>query len=249
MKLVTVLIAFAVLLIGAVALFAPATLLDARLNAATNGQLRLADTTGSVWNGRGLVTNAQRTWSIPVGWKVDPVSIVRGDVVVALQPVDGDDVPRGEIAWRNSTLTLNGIAFTLPPTAMNEAISAGNAMAAGGTIAFVAPNVSWNSTGGDGTASARWSGARLASNAGMVALGTVGVNLVPRNGGIQGRVENRGGEIGVDGEFTIGVAGIDVRATLTPLPSTPPAIARALGALGTPEANGTVRVQWRSGTR
>ena len=73
MKFVAVLMAFAVLLLAAVALFAPATLLDARLNAATGGQLRLADATGSAWNGRGLVTNAQRTWSIPVGWKVDPL--------------------------------------------------------------------------------------------------------------------------------------------------------------------------------
>jgi hypothetical protein len=249
MKIVAVLIAFAVLLLAAVALFAPATLLDARLDAVTEGQLRLAETTGSVWNGRGLVTNAQRTWSIPVGWKVDPISMVRGDVVIALQAAPGDDVPRGEIAWRKSTLTMNGVAFTLPANAMNGAIPAANAIAVGGTIAVVAPNVSWSATGGDGTATARWSGARLAGNAGMIALGAVAVTLAPRNGRIQGHVENRGGEITVDGEFTSGVAGSDVRATLTPLPSTPPAIVRALGALGTPDANGTVRVQWRSGTR
>ena len=82
----------------------------------------------------------------------------------------------------------------------------------------------------------------------MVALGTVAVTFTPRNGRIQGRIDNRGGEIGIEGEFTAGAAGFDVRATLTPLPSTPPAIVRALGALGTPDANGAVRVQWRSGT-
>jgi len=249
MKLAAVLAALTVMVLAAVALFAPATLLDARLDAATEGQLRLANTTGSAWNGRGLVTNAQHTWSIPVGWKVDPFSIVRGDVVIALQAIPGEDVPRGEIAWRNSNLTMNGVAFTLPATALNGAISQGNAIAIGGTIAFDAPNVSWNATGGEGTATARWSGARLAGNAGMVALGTVGVSFAPRNGRIQGRVESRGGEINVDGEFTWGVAGLDVHATLTPLPATPPAIVRALGAIGTPDANGAIRVQWHSGTR
>jgi general secretion pathway protein N len=249
MKIVAVLIAFAVALAAAVALFAPATMLDARLDAATQGQLRLANTTGSVWDGRGVVTNAQHTWSIPVSWKVDPLSFVRGDFVIVLQGTLGDDVPRGEIAWRNSTLTMNGVALTLPATAMNGALSAGNAIAVGGTITFLAPNVSWSATGGDGTATARWSGARVAGNAGMVALGTVAVSIAPRNGRVQGRIDNRDGELGIDGEFTSGIAGFDLRATLTPLPSTPPAIVRALGALGTPDANGAVRVQWRSGTR
>jgi hypothetical protein len=75
------------------------------------------------------------------------------------------------------------------------------------------------------------------------------VNIAPRNGRIQGRVENRGGDVRIDGEFAWGNSGIEVSATLAPLPSTPPAVIRALSALGTPDANGSVRVQWRGGTR
>ncbi len=52
MKLIAVLVAFAVLVVAAAAAFAPATLLDMRLDAATQGQLRLTNAEGSVWNGR-----------------------------------------------------------------------------------------------------------------------------------------------------------------------------------------------------
>ena len=87
------------------------------------------------------------------------------------------------------------------------------------------------------------------SNGGTLALGTVTVNLAPRGGKIVGRIENRGGDVRVDGDLAWSGAGIAANATLTPLPSTPPAVARALAALGTPDAGGAVRVQWRAGQR
>ena len=246
MKTLGALFAVASLLV-ALAMFAPASLLDARLQAATQGHLRLADTAGTVWNGRGLVTSEAHTWSLPVSWRIDPLSVVRGDIGIALQPAEGGDLPRGNVSWRDPTLTLDGVAFTLPAAALNGAIASGNAMVLGGYLAFDAPHLTLGSNGGDGAASARWSGARLAGNAGMLALGTVTMNFAPRDGGIQGRVENRGGDARIEGEFALGSAGIDFNATLTPLPSTPPAVMRALGALGTPEAGGAVRMQWRSG--
>ena len=249
MKALAVLVAVAVPLLAALAMFAPATLLDGELDAATQGHLRLANTAGTVWNGRGLVTNEQRTWSLPVSWKVDSLAIVRGHAAITLQAVEGGDLPRGDVAWRDATLALDGVAFTLPAATMNGTFAAGNAMAFGGNIAFEAPYLRWNGNGGDGTATARWIGARLAGNAGTLALGTVTVNFAPRDGRIVGRIENRGGDVRVDGEFASGNAGVSASATMSPLPSTPPAVMRSLNALGTPDANGAVRVQWRSGNR
>ena len=249
MRPTAILIAFVLLLAAAFAVFAPAALLDARLDAATQGRLRLADTSGTVWSGRGIATNAQRTWSLPLGWKVDPLRLVRGDVAVKLQPVDAGDLPRGAIVWRDATLTLDGVAFTLPATVLGASTGAGNLMAFGGFLAFDAPHLSWSANGGDGSASVRWSGARVSGMAGNIALGTVSANLAPRNGRIEGRVENRGGDVRIDGDFAWSPAAIEVNATLAALPSTPPAIVRAMGALGTPDANGAVHVQWRSGSR
>jgi hypothetical protein len=249
MKPVVVLVAFTLVLVAAVAWFAPAALLDARLDSATQGHLRLANAAGTVWNGRGVITDAPRTWSLPVGWKVDPLAILRGDRLIALQAAEGGDLPRGDIAWSDGTLTVNGVAFAVPAAAMNGTLAAADAMAAGGTVAFDAPRMSWSGNGGDGAATVRWSGARLAGTAGSLALGTVAATLTPHNGRLQGRVENRGGDVRIDGEFAWDNSGLEVKATLMPLPSTPPAVIRALGALGTPDANGSVRVQWRGGTR
>jgi hypothetical protein len=249
MRQTAIVVALVSLLAVALAVFAPAALLDARLDAVTQGRLRLADTSGTVWSGRGLATDAQRTWSLPFGWKVDPLRLARGDVGVTLQPADAGDLPRGAIRWRDATLSLDGVAFTLPATVLGASTGAGNVMAFGGYLAFDAPHLSWSANGGDGSATVRWSGARVSGIAGNIALGTVSANLAPRDGRIEGRVENRGGDVRIDGEFAWSLAAIEVNATLAALPSTPPAVVRALGALGTPDANGAVHVQWRSGPR
>jgi hypothetical protein len=249
MKILAVLVAFTALLLAAVAAFAPAALLDARVNAETQGRLRVADTAGTVWDGRGVLTNEQRTWSFPARWKIDPVAILRGNASLKLQAAEGGDLPRGVVAWQDATLTLDGIALTLPATALDETPTAGNAIAFGGDVTFDSPHLRWDGKEGDGAATARWSGARLAGNAGTLALGTVSMNFVPRAGRIQGRIENRGGDVLVDGDLAFGSAGFDISATLAPLPSTPPAVLNVLRGLGTPDAGGAVRVQWHSGNR
>lgn len=243
------LLGLTLLLLAGLATFAPATLLDAWLDAATHGQLRLADTAGTVWKGRGLVTNAQRTWSLPVSWDVGLLALARGDMAISLHAPSGGDLPRGEIARRNATLTLDRVAFALPAAALNGTMAPGDMMALGGTLAFDAPHWSWNGQAGDGTATVLWTGARVAGNGATLALGTVTVNFVPREGRIQGRIENRGGEARVDGELTFGSEAIAASVTLAPLPSTPPAAMRALATLGTTDASGAVRLQWRSGDR
>jgi len=249
MKLIAVVVAFAVLVLAAAALFAPAALLDMRLDAVTQGQLRLANAEGSVWDGRGLVTNAQRTWSLPIAWKVSPLEVARGHLAVTLRDsVNGGD-PRGDFAWRDGTLTAAGVALAVPSAAVADVLAAGNTVALGGTLVFDASHFSWGPNGGDGTATVRWNGARAASDAGVISLGTVTVNGAPRDGRIEGRVENSGGDVRVDGQFTWSPAAVEVSATLLALPSTPPAVARSLAALGTPDASGAVRVQWRSGPR
>ena len=246
MKTFVVALAVALLLLSAVATLAPAALLDGRLAAATHGSLRLTDTAGTVWNGRGKLTGDPRIWSLPVQWKLDPIAALRGGVSITLQASEGGDVPRGGIAWRDDALTLEGVALTLPAAALNGMLAAGNTLAFGGYIAFDTPHLRWNGREGDGAAMARWSSARVAGNVGTVALGTVSVNFAVRGERLEGRIENRGGDVRIDGEIALSNMGFDVNATLVPLPSAPPEATRALAALGTPDASGAVRVQWRS---
>ena len=57
----------------------------------------------------------------------------------------------------------------------------------------------------------RWSGRTRSGHAATLALGTVTVNFAPREGGIQGRIENHGGDARIDGEMTLGSEGIERR--------------------------------------
>jgi Type II secretion system (T2SS), protein N len=234
-----------VMMLAALAFFVPATLLDARLKNATMGELRLADTDGSVWNGRGILTNEQRTLSLPVRWQVSPWSLLRGGVEVALHGLDGDGLPRGDVEWRDATMTVDGLSLALPAAAFVT----GETLALGGNLAIDAPHLRWSASGGDGAATLQWSGARVTGNTATLALGTVTVDLVPHDGRLEGRIENRGGEIRVDGDLAWSEGSLGVNATLTPMASAPPSVVRALSALGTPDANGAVRLQWRSGDR
>ena len=251
MKALAILVAI-LLLLAALVVYAPASLLDGRFSGATSSYVRLSDASGTVWNGRGVLTNATRSWSIPVGWTIDPRSIVRGAPAITLRAAEGGDTPRGDIASRDGAIVLDGVAFTLPAAMLNGSLVPGNMLALGGSMAFDAQHASWSDKGGDGAATLRWSGARLAGSAGALALGTVTVNFAPLSGKpggrFVGRVENRGGDVRVDGDISLGNADVDVDVTVAPLPSTPPAITRALGNLATPDANGAVRLQWHGGT-
>ena len=152
MKLIAVLVAFAVMVVVAAAAFAPATLLDMRLDAATQGQLRLTNAEGSVWNGKGRVTNAQRTWSLPVAWKFAPLEFARGGMAVALRDTGQGGGSRGNFTWRDGTLTAEGVALSVPSSAVSGAMAADNLVALGGTLALDASHFGWSGSGGDGAA-------------------------------------------------------------------------------------------------
>jgi general secretion pathway protein N len=238
-----------VLLLAASILFVPAVLLDGRLDAATQGHLRLADAAGTVWNGRGLITDAQRTWSLPVRWRIDPLSFLRGNPTLALEAADGGDLPRGHVGWGDAGVALDGVAFTLPAAVLNGTVAEASTLAFGGFVAVDAPHFRWSRNGGDGAATAQWTGARIAAAGGTLALGTVTTHFAPRNGRLMGMVENRGGDVRIDGEIALSDADAEVRVTLTPSLSGPSDVARTLSMLGTPDAAGAVHLQWRAALR
>src|SRR5262245_16251668 len=82
----------------ATAWLAPASLLDSRLADATGGVLRLANTHGTLWQGRGVVAAANTR--IPVAWNVDFWPLLRGVVHMRVRSDTGADSPRGTIDVR-----------------------------------------------------------------------------------------------------------------------------------------------------
>jgi len=77
--------AFAAALIG----FAPATLIDARLERASDGRLRLAEAQGSLWSGAGWIeirdAHGRAGVAKRLAWRVLPGSLLRGRLMAEVE--------------------------------------------------------------------------------------------------------------------------------------------------------------------
>ena len=234
-----------VLLLAALAALAPAAMLDWRLAAMTQGRLRLADSEGTVWTGRGALTDAQGTWSLALGWRVQPVALLGGVLEVRLNPAFGAHQPRGEIRISRSVIALKNIALSLPAAALQSATGEPASVTLFGEIAVDAEALRWNGSSGDGVLRAEWPSARFTA-AGMTALlGTLTMTLVPRGDRLAGTIANTGGEVGIAGNIAFDAASVELDAIVSPLASTPPLLAGTLALLGPTDSSGAVRVRWR----
>lgn len=241
-------IVFLVALAIAAMAFAPASLVDGRLVDATAGKLRLADAGGTIWAGRGAITDAVGTWRVPVAWRIDPLDVLRGTHAVTLVPPSGASAPRGVVTVRDTGFDVRDLVLDLPAAAMATALPQ-RLVAFGGTVAVNAPAFTFAPAAPSGTLEARWTGARLAGMGAVADLGTVRLALAPRGTTLAGTLANEGGDLALDGTVTYAAPALAIEATLTPGPQTPPAIARLLAVAGTPDSAGRVRIAWRGNVR
>ena len=242
-------LAMLLLFVAAVAAWAPASLLDARLSLWTQGRLRLSAPSGTVWCGKGSITNARGDWSVPVAWRIDPTSLLRGNRMLTIHSPDNGGAAGGNVGWQDETVILDQFALAVPAMALADVIGARGMPALGGVIVLDAPSFRWDGARGAGSLKVRWQNARLASPAGSVDLGTVTLALAPRGSELAAHIENAGGDLRISGETSVVGADARLSATLSAAPSAAPNVVRALAALGVPDASGAVRVQWQGALR
>lgn len=249
MRLAAFALAFFLLLLAALAAFAPATLVDARVARLTEGRLRLADAEGLWWRGRGTLTDANGTWRVPVAWRVVPAAFAAGGLGVEFIPDAGTAMPRGRLDAGTHAVTLTDVQARVPAQALGMVARQLDRTAFGGVVQIDAQRLAWRDGEGTGALALRWNGARIAAAAGLANLGTVTLPLTARGNGVTGPLDASGGDLRVTGNLVANAVGASLDAALTPAPDAPPAIARALAALGPTDASGAVRVAWRSGAR
>jgi general secretion pathway protein N len=246
-RIAAVVIFLLVLAVVALALQAPASWLAHRLSLATHEKLQLIDPQGTVWNGRGALTSPDGRWQIPVAWRLQPQSLLQGEVVVVLEPANGADTPRGALALRPKGYSARGLVIDLPATVLESAFAGGPPLAFGGELRVEAPNLVVDDESGSGQAIVRWDRARLAAPDGTsVSLGRVTATLSPRERGLGGPVRSEGGDVAIAGEIAMRPDGVRLNATLTPRPDAPAEVARALQLLGAPDGAGAVQLDWTS---
>jgi len=234
-----------VLLLTAIAVLAPAALLDWRLAALTQGRLRLADSEGSVWNGRGVLTDAPGIWSVSLAWRVQPVALLGGVLDVTLHPVGGASAPRGAIRLSQSDITLKNVALSLPAAALQSASGDPGIVTLFGEITVEAEALRWDGRSGDGVLHAQWPSARITAAGVTAELGTLTMTLVPREARLAGTIANTGGDVRITGNVAFAAESVELDTTITSLASTSPQIVRMLALLGSPDSSGAVRVRSR----
>src|SRR5436305_11827644 len=109
-----------VLVVAAFALLAPVSLLDRQIVSATEGRVRLAAASGTVWRGSGIVSDAQGRWRTPIAWRVDAWPLLRGALSVTPLPSESADL-RGTVLAEGETLHVTGLHADVPATALESA--------------------------------------------------------------------------------------------------------------------------------
>ena len=243
----------AVLLFGALVITAPATLLDARLAALSDGHLRLADAAGTIWNGSGEVVLLPAAAPVPLRWQLEAWPLLRGEVRGAIgtqtELAPGATLVYGRDRFELSTLDLVLPVESILPFATRAKI------ALGGTLTVHVNHLAWVAGTLNGQLTLQWHDASLPGPRSdtRVGLGDVRIDLNGRGVELTGPVRNTGGDVEINGELALTAAGAtNLDATLRPRNADrerAQLVTAALSTLGAADAQGGYRVHWTGAWR
>jgi len=252
MRSLLVVAAAACMLAVAVAVEAPVTLIDRKLDSLTGGRMRIADAAGTIWNGSGALILLPYTARVPVQWHIDALPLLRSRLSGTLAR-DAMESSQATFELGSDDFALRRFAIAFPAEALLRAADAPAAVtAAGGTVDLRADDFAMRRGLFEGGFIARWQGASLPGPRPEVriALGDIRLENVANGGEIKGALSNVGGDIEITGTLILaatGAARVDARlkprAGLDAERSS--AITTALSMLGSADASGGFRVAWQ----
>ena len=236
-------VAVAALVVAAVALlaFAPASLLDGRIAHASGGRVRIAEASGTLWRGRGLLADARGLVRIPLEWHVDPYALARGVVDARLASPRSPAALTGRVAVDDVRAVAGDVRVALPAAAA-VALSGTEGASFGGEVTLRSDSLVVEAGRVQGSIEAQWRQARGAWSGTAVDLGTVTLRLGPTERGLAGPLEARGGTLTANGTIEIAAQTLRADVELVPSADAPEAVRRALAQLGQPDARGAVRL-------
>jgi general secretion pathway protein N len=239
-----------ILLLGALVIVAPATLLDGRLAAVTDGRLRLASASGTVWNGSGELRVLPGRTTIPVSWQLEAWPLLIGELRGKL----GDEAAQSRATFTvgRDKVEVRDVALTVPaPALLRAAVPTLPLPAAGGNVGLRIAALDMRGKTIDGGATVRWEQASVTAPrpAGRIALGEVRFDATGQDGQLAGGLANTGGEVEIVGSAAIAPDGsgrlsatVRLRAGIDAERGT--AINAALAAVGRPDGAGGYRLAW-----
>ena len=240
----------------ALAVEAPATLIDGRLDTLSGGRVRMLDAGGTLWNGRGALWFAPGYATPRLEWHLEAWPLLAGELRGRLEGERGAE-PHASFAIGGRAFALRDAALTVPADAVLRAADAPDALAAaGGTIGLRAESLSLQRDVIDGRVALRWDGASLPGPRPEVriALGDMRLDAVGQGNALTATLANAGGDVDISGSArasTNGEARIDAvirpRAGIDVERSR--AITGALAAFGQPDGADGYRFVWSAPSR
>jgi general secretion pathway protein N len=244
----------AVLLAITVLIIAPAALLDARINALSDGRLRLANAAGTLWHGSGELVVLPAGTRQPLFWRLDAWPLLRGEVRATIA-LDADGARSATVAYGRDRLDVRDLDVSLPAQSVLLAAAPKTPLGFGGSLALHVERFVQLPDALDVQLSGEWrdGSVRGSSADATISLGDVRIALNGRGAEINGPLRNSGGDVEIDGQVAVGAAGTArLDATVRPRSSDrerADRIAVALMALGTPDGRGGYRVTWTGAWR
>ncbi|MDP3516455.1 MAG: type II secretion system protein N [Pseudohongiella sp.] len=186
MKKSVFLAAFSVMLAGALLSTAPATLLDAGLQSASAGQLRLVSAQGSIWSGHGRLeirnSDGAAVYSMPLQWEVNKPRLLIGQLSIAYQ-LTQQALPT-QVLMNLFSATVTDLDVDIPASALEAALPATKGYGLGGTLNLNSKRLRFTRDNTEGEFMLRWQHAS-STLAPVSPLGSFQLQLVGEAGQLQ----------------------------------------------------------------
>ena len=241
--------ASAVLLAIALLIIAPAALLDARIDALSDGRLRIASVAGTLWQGSGELVLMPAGARQPLLWRLDAWPLLRGEIRATIT-LGANGARSATVAYGRDRLDVRDLDVSLPAQSVLLAAAPRAPFAVGGALALHVERLVQLPEVLEARLSAEWRDGSIPGSLINVpiSLGDVSLALDGRGTAINGTLRNSGGDVEIDGQLDLGAAGTArLDATVRPRGSdraSADRIAMALAALGTPDGRDGYRVIW-----
>jgi general secretion pathway protein N len=230
-------------------IIAPAALLDARINALSDGRVRIANAAGTLWHGSGELVLLPAGTRQPFFWRLEAWPLLRGETR-AMIALDADAARSATLAYGRDRLDVRDLDVSLPAQSVLLAAAPKTPLRVGGSLALHVERLVQLPDVLDAQLSAEWRDGSVPGSPAdaPISLGDVRIALNGRGAEINGPLRNSGGDVEIDGQVEIGATGkARLDATVRPRSSDrerTDRIAIALAALGPPDGRGGYRMTW-----
>ena len=245
----------AALLLVALLIKAPASLVDGRIDAISAGKVRLASATGTLWNGAGELRLVDGNASLPVSWHIDPWPLVRGELRGTIAVEDGATAP-ASFSVGLAESTVRNVSVSLPANTLLRVAGVPALLAnAGGNVGLNIGELTKRGDRIEGRLALRWDQATLQTlqiiprPSLTIALGDIRVDATGQGSDLAGPVTNTGGDVEIGGTVSASLKGnARLDARIQPRAGIDVERANSLGnilaLLGHPDAGGGYRINF-----